>query len=66
MCTLQGVHTKGGAGHIIFDVVIVIVVIINRAAKPASLGHTVIFTEILANFYERISPLKFQTNPARP
>ena len=38
----------------------------NRAAKPASLGHTVIFTEILANFYDIISPLKFQTNPAWP
>ena len=35
-----------------------------RAAKPASLGHTGILTEILANFYDKILPLKFQTKPA--
>ena len=37
-----------------------------RAAKPAISGHTAFFLEILANFYDIRSPLKFQSNPAWP
>ena len=40
--------------------------ILNRAAKPAISGHTAFFLEILANFYDIRSPLKFQSNPAWP